>query len=140
MSHIDSILKYSDCFYKRQFIDRRTNVSAGTVKKFQDVLKKYFEIGRHQAQGLPTVNHLAGDLLLSTRYLSDVLKQETGKNALEHIHLYLITEAKNRLLSSNDNVAGIAYQLGFESPSYFSRLFKKLVGMTPVQFKEQHLF
>jgi AraC family transcriptional activator of pobA len=138
LSHIDSILKYSDRFYKRQFTDRSTNVSTGTVKKFQDVLEHYFQTGQHQTQGLPTVNHLAGDLFLSTRYLSDVLKQETGKNALEHIHLYLITEAKNQLLSSDDNVSGIAYQLGFESPSYFTRLFKKVVGLTPVQYKEQY--
>jgi len=138
LSHIDSILKYSDRFYKRQFVDRSTNVSTGTVRKFQDVLKHYFETGQHQTQGLPTVQHLAGDLFLSTRYLSDVLKQETGKNAMEHIHMYLITEAKNQLLSSEENVSGIAYRLGFESPSYFTRLFKKVVGLTPVQYKEQY--
>ena len=139
VSQIDLLLNYSSRFYKRQFIDRSTNVSTGTVKRFQDVLKRYFETGQHLREGLPTVNHLAGDLFLSTRYLSDVLKQETGKNALEHIHLYLIAEAKNLLLSSNENVSGIAYQLGFESPSYFTRLFKKVVGLTPVQYKEQHM-
>ncbi|QRR00041.1 helix-turn-helix domain-containing protein [Dyadobacter sandarakinus] len=137
LSHIDSILKYSDRFYKRQFTDRSANVSTTTVKKFQEVLKHYFDTGQHKKQGLPTVNSLAGNMFLSTRYLSDVLKQQTGKNAMEHIHLYLIGEAKNQLLSSDDNVSGIAYQLGFESPSYFTRLFKKVVGVTPGQYKEQ---
>jgi AraC family transcriptional activator of pobA len=56
---------------------------------------------------------------------------------LEHIHMYLIKEAKNLLLSSENNVAEIAYDLGFESPSYFTRLFKKAVGMTPIQYREK---
>ncbi|WP_314036066.1 helix-turn-helix domain-containing protein [Xanthocytophaga flava] len=138
LSHINSILKYSERFYKRQFINRSNNISGTTVRKFNEVLAHYFENGLHEQQGLPTVNYLAGELYLSTRYLSDVLKQETGKTALDHIHLYLIKEAKNQLLGTNNHVAGIAYDLGFESPSYFTRLFKKVVGCTPVQYKEQH--
>jgi len=137
LSHIDSILKYSDRFYKRQFINRSSNVSGSTLKKFQDILGAYFERLLHQSQGLPTVNYLAGELNISPRYLSDVLRQETGKTALDHVHLYLIKEAKNLLLSSDRNVAEIAYQLGFETPSYFTRLFKKVVGYTPVQYKQQ---
>ncbi len=139
LSHIDSMLKYSDRFYKRQFIDRSNNVSGTTVKKFQDVLNSYFQKGFHKDNGLPTVNYLANELFLSTRYLSDVLKQETGMTALEHIHIYLIKEAKNLLLSANANIAQIAYELGFESPSYFTRLFKKVVGQTPGQYKEHHI-
>jgi len=138
LSHIDSILKYSDRFYKRQFINRSSNVSGSTLKKFQDILGAYFERLLHQSQGLPTVNYLAGELNVSPRYLSDVLRQETGKTALDHVHLYLIKEAKNLLLSSDRNVAEIAYQLGFETPSYFTRLFKKVVGYTPVQYKQQY--
>ncbi|WP_296150476.1 AraC family transcriptional regulator [uncultured Flavobacterium sp.] len=137
LSHIDSILKYSDRFYKRQFIDRSLNISGTMVKKFQKVVDGYFEKDLHLKEGLPTVNYLAGKLSVSTRYLSDVLRQETGKTALEHIHIYLIKEAKNLLLSSENNVAGIAYDLGFESPSYFTRLFKKVVGVTPVQYRDK---
>ncbi|WP_116788983.1 helix-turn-helix domain-containing protein [Flavobacterium psychrotrophum] len=138
LSHIDAVLKYSDRFYKRQFINRSTNVSGTTLKKFQDLLGGYFEKLLHQNQGLPTVNYLADKLNISPRYLSDVLKQETGKTALDHIHIYLIKEAKNLLLSSDNNVAQIAYDLGFETPSYFTRLFKKVVGHTPVQYKQQY--
>jgi len=138
LSHLNSILKYSDRFYKRQFADRRVNTSSSTTRKFHDALKDYFKTGQQQIQGLPSVNYLAGDLFISTRYLSEVLKQETGKNALEHIHIYLIAEAKNQLLGSDSNVSGIAYQLGFKSPSYFTRLFKKVAGITPMQYKEHY--
>jgi AraC-like DNA-binding protein len=136
LSHIDSILKYSDRFYKRQFSDRSNNVSGATLKRFQAVLQTYFDKKLHLKDGLPTVNYLAGELFLSSRYLSDLLKQETGKTALEHVHIYLVTEAKNLLLGSDSSISGIAYDLGFESPSYFTRLFKKVAGLTPAQFKE----
>lgn len=138
LSHIDAILKYSDRFYKRQFLDRSNNVSGHTVKRFQTTLSKYFALGKHIKRGLPTVAYLADEMLISSRYLSDLLKQETGKTALDHIHIYLVAQAKNQLLSSANTVSGIAYDLGFESPSYFIKLFKKMTGKTPIQFKQQH--
>jgi AraC-like DNA-binding protein len=80
---------------------------------------------------------MAEQLHLSSRYLSDLLKQETGKTAIELIHISLISEAKNLLKSADQSVAEIAYNLGFENPPYFSRLFKKEVGMSPNKFKQQ---
>jgi len=85
------------------------------------------------------VNFMAEQLFLSPRYLSDLLKQETGKTALELIHLTLISEAKNLLKSADRGVAEIAYELGFENTSYFTRLFKKQTGMRPLDFKKQLL-
>jgi AraC-like DNA-binding protein len=136
LTHIDSILKYSQRFYRRQFINR-TELSGKTVSKFNNALSNYFDSGLLQTRGLPTVNSMASDLNLSTRYLSDMLKQETGKTAIELIHIYLINEAKNRLKSEDQNVSEIAYALGFENLPYFSRLFKKETGVSPNQFKKQ---
>ena len=76
---------------------------------------------------------------MTPRYLSDGLKLETGKTALENIHIYQIEKAKNLLLGSDDSVATIAYALGFEYPQYFSRLFKNKVGLTPTQYRQEHL-
>ena len=84
---------------------------------------------------MPTVNHMASELHLSPKYLSDLLKQETGKTALELIHLYVISEAKNLIVGGGRSISEIAYQLGFENPPYFSRLFKKEVGMSPKEYK-----
>jgi AraC family transcriptional regulator, transcriptional activator of pobA len=138
LSHVDSMLKYSQRFYKRQFINR-TELSGKTVSKFNDVLAGYFKNGLLLTQGLPNVATLASQLNLSPRYLSDMLKQETGKTAIELIHIYLINEAKNRLRSDGQRVSDIAYELGFEDLSYFSRLFKKETGITPNQFKKHLL-
>jgi AraC-like DNA-binding protein len=138
LTHIDSILKYSQRFYKRQFLNR-TVLSGTTVSKFTEALKIYFENGSFQKNGLPSVKYMAEKLTLSPRYLSDLLKQETGKTALEHIHIALVMEAKNLLMSTNKTVAETAYELGFENPPYFSRLFKKEVGLTPTEYREQFL-
>ncbi len=137
LSHLDSLLKYAQRFYKRQFIDRKP-MSGVTVTKFNSLLKDYFASSDIQETGLPTVKHMAALLNLSPKYLSDLLKQETGKTALELIHLHVISEAKNQLIEGKLSVAEIAYRLGFENPPYFSRLFKKEVGMTPVEFVTQH--
>src|SRR2546430_14232144 len=85
--------------------------------------------------GVPTVNYMATQLNLSPRYLSDLLKQETGKTAIDLIHLFLISEAKNLLAGGDQSVSEIAYALGFENPPYFSRLFKKEVGVSPNEFR-----
>ncbi|MBO9564472.1 MAG: helix-turn-helix transcriptional regulator [Niastella sp.] len=136
LAHIDSMLKYSQRFYKRQFINR-TEISGKTVSKFNDALAAYFKNGLLLEQGLPTVNALASQLNLSPRYLSDLLKQETGKTAIVLIHIYLINEAKNRLKTDDQRISEIAYELGFENLPYFSRLFKKETGVSPNQYKKR---
>ncbi len=136
LSHIDSMLKYAQRFYKRQFIDRKP-LSGMTVTKFNEFLDNYFETGDAEEKGLPTVNYMASELNLSAKYLSDLLKQETGKTALDLIHLNVVSQAKNMLINGDQSISEIAYQLGFENPPYFSRLFRKETGMSPKEFKNQ---
>lgn len=87
------------------------------------------------------INHvtaIAAQLKMSPGYLSDLLRQETGRSAIDHIHSYLISEAKNLLIGADLTVAQIAYRLGFENPPYFSRLFRKETGLSPVAYRNQH--
>lgn len=138
LSHLDTMLKYAQRFYKRQFIDR-VDLRGATFTKFNDLLSEYFENKTNNDFGLPTVSYMAEKLNVSSRYLTDLLKQETGKTALELIHLYLISEAKNLLKEGKMNITEISVSLGFENPTYFSRLFKKEVGITPNIFREESL-
>jgi AraC family transcriptional regulator, transcriptional activator of pobA len=138
LGHLASILMYSQRFYKRQFINR-TELSGKTITKFNKALQTYIRNGSLQTKGLPSVNHMAERLSISPRYLSDLLRQETGKTALELIHLSLISEAKNLLKTADQGVAEIAYYLGFENTSYFTRLFKRQTGMKPLEFRKSAL-
>jgi len=132
---INSMLKYAERFYKRQFINRK-QLSGKTVTEFNKILQKYIKDGSLE-NGLPSVGDFARRLNISSRYLTDLLKVETGKTAIELIHIALISEAKNRLRKKDKTVSEIAFDLGFENMSYFSRLFKKETGMLPTSYKKQ---
>ena len=134
VSTIELLLNYCSRFYGRQMITRSQNNKL-IINQTESILIHYFSTNTIQEQGLPTVKYLAEKVHLSPSYLSDLLKKETGKNAQEHIHFYLIEEAKNLLLNSEKNVNEIAYNLGFEYPQYFNTLFKKKTGRTPKEFR-----
>jgi len=134
VTNIELLLNYCSRYYGRQFITRK-NSNSNTVVHIEKALNNYFKSEQLKEKGLPTVKYLAEHVHLSPSYLSDLLKKETGMNAQDHIHYHLIEEAKNILLHSNQSVSEIAYQLGFEYPQYFSRLFKQKTGQTPLAFR-----
>lgn len=135
LAHLSTLLKYADRFYRRQFLMRKESHSS-IEQKFIGILQSWAD-ETSTNKPLPTVESIAKALSVTPRYLSDALKVETGKTAIEHIHLFVIDLAKEQLLGSEASVATIAYTLGFEYPQYFSRLFKQQVGMTPTQYREQ---
>lgn len=135
LSQLDTLLKYANRYYKRQFLNREV-ITREIATSFNQAIRSYFEENMMDVAGLPKIEDIAERLNVSPRYLTDSLKAETGKSAIEHIHLYLVDEAKNLLLSSDATVAEIAYQLGFDYPQYFSRLFKKKTGISPKEYRE----
>lgn len=137
ISHLGTLLKYAQRFYERQFI-HRTELSTDLLERFNKQLEAYFDSGQLQKNGIPSIEQIAEQLSVSQRYLSDTLKKETGKTSTEHLQLYLVDEAKNILLDPNKTVAQVAYELGFEYPPYFSRLFKKKEGISPTEYREKY--
>ena len=137
VSNIELLLDYCMRFYDRQFYTRST-MNLDYTSKFERLLKKYYreEIGREK--GLPQVKYFSDHLNLSSTYLSDLLKKETGKTAQEHIHLFVIDQAKNTLLSSGLTISEIGYSLGFEYPQHFSNLFKLKTGMSPSEYRRSN--
>lgn len=131
---IELLLQYCQRFYGRQFITRKSSDHA-VVTQVEQILQHYFKTVAISDKGLPTVKYLAGQVHLSPGYLSDLLRKQTGKTAQDHIHFYLIEEAKNILLGTDKPVGEIAYTLGFEYPQYFNKLFKQKTGMTPLAFR-----
>ncbi len=137
ISQLSTLLKYANRFYQRQFINRKA-MSNDLLEQFNKQLESYFDSGLLQKNGIPKIEQIAEGLSVSQRYLSDTLKKETGKTSTEHLQLFLIDEAKNILMEPNKTVSEVAYDLGFEYPPYFSRLFKKKEGISPTEYREKY--
>ena len=134
ISYIELLLNYCSRFYGRQLITRnQTNKTI--VSQIEKIILSHFSNLHSNEDGLLSVKYLADQVHLSPSYLSDLLKKETGRNAQEHIHYYLLEEAKNRLIHSESTISEIAYDLGFEYPQYFNKLFKQKTGKTPLEFR-----
>lgn len=134
ISQIELLLNYSNRFYSRQFITRRA-VSSDLLQKVEDILQVYFRSANPQKQGLPTVQFLSSQLNVSSSYLSDMLRLHTGQNAQQHIHNHLIEKAKEQLSTTPASINEIAYELGFEHPQSFSKLFKLKTSVSPLDFR-----
>jgi AraC family transcriptional activator of pobA len=135
IAHIEVLLNYSNRFYKRQFITRKA-VNNDLLEKLETLLEDYFNNETALIKGLPTVHFLAEQVNVSPRYLSDMLRTLTAQSAQQHIHNKLIEKAKEILSTSNLSIAEVAYQLGFEHPQSFNKIFKRKTNLTPVEFKQ----
>ena len=135
ISQVELVLNYSNRFYKRQFITRKA-VNSNLLQKLEGLLDDYFNNEKSLAQGIPTVQYLSEHLNISASYLSDMLRSFTGQNAQQHIHNKLVEKAKEKLSTSTLSVSEIAYQLGFEHPQSFSRLFKTKTNLSPLEFRK----
>ncbi|HPT22605.1 MAG TPA: helix-turn-helix transcriptional regulator [Bacteroidales bacterium] len=134
VSNIQLFLDYCTRFYDRQFITRE-NLNKGVVEKFEMLLDYYYKSEQLKIIGIPTVGYIADKLNLSANYFGDLVKKETGKSALEYIHLKIINIAKDKILDPGKSISEIAYELGFRYPQHFTRMFKKKTGMSPAEFR-----
>ena len=134
IAQIELLLTYAERFYQRQFITRKiTNHSI--LDRLEDILTTYFNNDDLVKKGLPTVQYVAEALNVSPNYLSGLLKVLTGQSTQQHIHDKLIEKAKEKLSSTNLSVSEIAYELGFEHPQSFSKLFKTKTNLSPLEFR-----
>lgn len=133
-TNIELLLDYCLRFYERQFITRE-HINHDILARFESLLDEYWENGKAIHEGLPTVKWCASELCLSSNYFGDLIKKETGRTAQEYIQLKLINTAKERVLHPRRSISQIAYDLGFQYPQHFTRLFKKITGMTPNEYR-----
>ncbi len=93
-------------------------------------------------------NHYAEHISLATlsehfhlneNYLCELFKKDTGIGYLEYLNTIRVDQAKTRMISSDDTAEIICQEVGFSNASHFSRVFKKITGMTMTEFREQHL-
>ncbi|MEL6254460.1 MAG: helix-turn-helix transcriptional regulator [Bacteroidota bacterium] len=134
VANIGLLLDYCTRYYDRQFYTR-SNLNKDVVTRFERLVTTYFDSDLASEQGLLTVKFCAAELNMSSHYLSDLLKKETGSSAQDHIYRALISKAKTLLLGTPQTISEIAYSLGFEYSQHFSKLFKSKTGMSPGAFR-----
>ena len=132
LGYLRLILEYCNRIYLRQ-ISEEDMGSHDLLKRFHDLLQKYFRENRQLSNGLPTVAYCASELAYSPRYFGDIVHKATGGTAIGYIHNYVINQAKS-LLMNGHNISETSRLLGFDFPHHFTRLFKKITGLTPSEF------
>jgi AraC family transcriptional regulator, transcriptional activator of pobA len=135
ISHIETLLNYSERFYNRQFITRE-KANHQILEQLENLLSEYFNSDDLISKGLPSVQFVAENLHVSPGYLGNLLRVLTGQNTQQHIHNKLIEKAKEKLSTTNLSVSEIAYQLGFEHSQSFSKLFKTKTNVSPLVFRQ----
>lgn len=136
-ANIGLLLDYCMRFYERQFTTR-CEVNKDIVIRFEQLLDDYFEGEAPQQEGLPSVKYFADKVCLSANYFGDMIRRQTGQTASEYIQNKLIDRAKEALLSSDKTMSQIAYDLGFQYPQHFSRMFKRIAGCTPNEYRTKN--
>lgn len=135
VAQLELFLIYAERFYERQFLTRKKS-GHELLAKFEEVLSGYFESGKLLENGIPSVTEIAGALSISPNYLGSLLRIHTQQNTQQHIQNKLIDYAKERLSTTALSVSEIAYELGFEHPQSFSKLFKQKVKQSPGEFRK----
>ena len=134
-SNIETMLNHCVRFYERQFVTREIT-NHNVMDRFQQLLQEYFNSELPKTNGVPTVKYCADKVCLSPNYFGDLIKKGTGKTASEHIQLAVMSKVKEQLTETDKTISEIAYDLGFNYPHHLSRSFKKIVGMTPGEFRQ----
>lgn len=138
VTHIQLLLAHCLRYYDRQFVSRApVNVEYGD--QFKRLLTEYYNTDTLRQKGLPHVSYFADQLHMSANYFGDMIKKSLGVSPSQYIQDYVISLAKQQLRISKRSISDIAYDLGFEYPQYFTRLFKKSTGQTPIQFRNQSI-
>ncbi|MCH7396381.1 helix-turn-helix transcriptional regulator [Belliella sp. DSM 107340] len=134
ISQLDLLLTYAKRFYERQFITRKITNNK-ILNRLEKVLEDYFSQEDLMTKGLPSVQYVAENLNVSSKYLGSMLKQMTGITTQQHIHEKLIEKAKEKLSTTELSISEIAYELGFEHSQSFSKLFKTKTKQSPKEFR-----
>ena len=132
LAYLRLILEYCNRIYLRQLSEENRGEN-DLLKHFHNLLQTYFRENRQLSQGLPTVAWCASQLAYSPRYFGDLIHKATGGTAIGYIHHYIINQAKS-LLMQGHNISETSRLLGFDFPHHFTRLFKRITGLTPSEF------
>jgi len=127
-AYLTVLLTYLSRLYTEQHKEIEVSVDKLLLKSFQAKINECF-------RELHEVGDYASLLNISAGHLSDVVKMQSGKPAIKHIHERLVMEARRSLFHTSNSLKEIAFDLGFSDASYFNRFFKRETGATPAEYR-----
>lgn len=119
------------------YIDR--SKPADKLSRFETVTKAFRKILEHHFTTLKSPAGYAQKLNISAPYLNECLRSATGYPVSHHIQQRVVLEGKRLLYHSGRSAKEIAAELGYDDYPYFSRLFTKVAGLSPVAFRRKNL-
>lgn len=128
LAYLRVLLIYLSRLYTAQFTSDNKSPDRDLLTRFTSLVSDNFT----QCHDVATY---AGMLNLSTGHFGELVKKQSGKTPIEHIHDRLLLEAKRLLFHTDVSVKEIAFQLGFEEATYFNRFFKRLTQSTPLGYR-----
>ena len=100
-----------------------------------DIFNRFIQLVNGHVRQEHKLSYYADRMCITQRYLGSVVHEVSGATAKEWIDRALVTEAKVVLKHSDKSVAQIAEELNFPSPSFFSKYFRRLTGLTPAEYR-----
>ena len=120
---------------------QRTLVSSSSHRKLsrsEVIMSEFVTLLRQHGTTQRSIPFYASQLALTANHLSDVVRQQSGLSVMDWLHRTTITEAKVLLKHSDLMIYEIGERLNFNEPTAFNRYFKKHVGMTPLEYRENN--
>jgi two-component system response regulator YesN len=115
------------------------NIAQNKKNKNKFIIKSAIQlIEQNYYKQYISVNYIAKKLFITPNYLSNLFKIETGENFSDSLGELRINKAKEILLDIQYSISNIAYKIGFNDPKYFSKVFKKVTGETPKNYRSHH--
>ena len=137
VNYIQLILEYCARFYERQFkAEAQSQTADDLLKRFDALLRRYYDQQLYHQHGLPTVRYCAQELFLSPNYFGDLIRQLTGDTTTAAIRRFVMQRAQ-MLLAAGHTVTETADLLGFEYPQHFTRMFKRHFGLSPSDYQKK---
>jgi AraC-like DNA-binding protein len=128
---VAALMHHYDHLFRQQ-----TDIQAATRSREQTIFDRFIQLVNQHCRQQHQIGYYANRLCLTERYLGTVIRQTSGTTAKDWIDRALITQAKVLLRHSDKSVMQISEDLDFPNPSFFSKYFKRLTGMTPGEYKK----
>lgn len=138
--YLESVMATQDYERLRTWFLDKITIACDYISSFREEqysgivtkAKKYIDANFHNEISLDEVSQVVN---ISPYYFSKVFKDETGENFMKYLTNIRIEKAKELLADRNNTIKEVCLSVGYSDPNYFSRIFKKSVGITPTEFR-----